>query len=77
VGVVIKMLPKYYAKIKMDQTPKTAPLIRIVPENFYILSETDLEQIINSIKSKPRDVVALGKKFLYQQVEMDLATAYR
>ncbi|KAF4517182.1 hypothetical protein B566_EDAN005614 [Ephemera danica] len=39
--------------------------------------DADVDHIVKTIKAKPRDVVELGKKFLYQQVEMDIAAAFR
>lgn len=38
--------------------------------------DNELEKICNAIKSKPRAVVSLGKKFYYQQIGMDLSSAY-
>ncbi|XP_055630340.1 enoyl-CoA hydratase domain-containing protein 3, mitochondrial [Toxorhynchites rutilus septentrionalis] len=37
----------------------------------------ETEIICNAIKSKSRSVIALGKKFLYEQIALDVDTAYR
>ena len=38
--------------------------------------EVEIESICQAIISKPRGVVALGKKFYYEQLEMGLTQAF-
>ncbi|XP_046396130.1 enoyl-CoA hydratase domain-containing protein 3, mitochondrial [Ischnura elegans] len=39
--------------------------------------DEEVAKVVESISKKSRDVLALGKKFFYQQIEMDLCSAYR
>lgn len=38
--------------------------------------DKETQRIVNAIKLKSREVVKLGKKFFYQQLPMDLNSAY-
>ena len=38
--------------------------------------DAELARLIDAIISKPREVIAFGKKVFYQQVEMPMAKAY-
>lgn len=44
--------------------------------NLFV-AETEVMKICDSIKSQSKSVVALGKKFFYQQLELDIQTAYK
>ncbi len=46
---------------------------RVVPDAEL---DAELERLINAIISKPCEVVALGKKVFYQQIEMPIGKAY-
>jgi hypothetical protein len=47
-------------------------------QKFNILNiDAEISKLESSIRSKPKDVVALGKRFLNEQVEMDVASAFR
>merc|ERR1711936_1329265 len=46
---------------------------RLVPEDMV---DAEVETICSAILSKPRGVVALGKRFYQQQLELPLAKAY-
>ncbi|XP_071451703.1 enoyl-CoA hydratase domain-containing protein 3, mitochondrial [Hetaerina americana] len=39
--------------------------------------DEEVAGIVESISKKSREVMALGKKFFYQQIEMDIRSAYR
>jgi enoyl-CoA hydratase/carnithine racemase len=39
--------------------------------------DSELEQLVAAILSKPRVAVAMGKEFFYRQVELGIAAAYR
>lgn len=39
--------------------------------------DEELTKICDAIKSKSRSVVSFGKRFFYQQVEMDMNSAYK
>ncbi|XP_069682818.1 enoyl-CoA hydratase domain-containing protein 3, mitochondrial [Periplaneta americana] len=39
--------------------------------------DEELQKIVDAIRNKSRSVLELGKKFLYEQLEMDIRTAYR
>lgn len=55
-------------------------MLRYFPQmNADVILKIDAEigKLANSIKSKPKDVVALGKRFLNEQVEMDVTSAFR
>ena len=46
---------------------------RVVPD---VELDAELARLIDAIISKPREVIAFGKKVFYQQVEMPMAKAY-
>ena len=50
-------------------------LVSVVVPSENIDNET--EKICNAIKSKSRSVVTFGRKFFYEQIEMDLNSAYK
>ncbi|XP_063829594.1 enoyl-CoA hydratase domain-containing protein 3, mitochondrial [Ostrinia nubilalis] len=47
---------------------------KIVPAN---LLDEEVNKIIEKIKHKSRSVISLGKKFYYQQIDLDLFEAYK
>ncbi|XP_076060355.1 enoyl-CoA hydratase domain-containing protein 3, mitochondrial-like [Oratosquilla oratoria] len=47
---------------------------KVVPEEDI---EAETERMVKAIISKSKSVIALGKKFMYHQMEMDIASAYR
>ncbi|KAH9402127.1 Enoyl-CoA hydratase domain-containing protein 3, mitochondrial [Tyrophagus putrescentiae] len=49
-------------------------ITRVVQNDSELQSETDA--VLQSILAKSRSVIALGKKFFYRQIELDLPTAY-
>lgn len=58
---------------------KADEALRVGLVSSVVLSEeldSETERIVNAIKSKSRDVVKLGKKFFYEQLPMDLNSAY-
>ncbi|TAK43672.1 MAG: enoyl-CoA hydratase [Betaproteobacteria bacterium] len=46
---------------------------RVVPDAEL---DGEVKRLIDSIISKPRDVIALGKKLFYEQIELPIAQAY-
>jgi enoyl-CoA hydratase/carnithine racemase len=38
--------------------------------------DNEIQRIVNAIKSKSKEVISFGKKFYYQQLSMDLNSAY-
>ena len=52
-----------------------AGLISKMPVQDKAELEQELDAICQAIQDKPRGVVALGKKFYYQQLDMDLSSA--
>ncbi|TAK41752.1 MAG: enoyl-CoA hydratase [Betaproteobacteria bacterium] len=46
---------------------------RVVPDAEL---DAELARLVDSIVSKPRDVIALGKKLFYEQIELPIAQAY-
>lgn len=46
---------------------------KVVPENEL---EKTIEEIVSAIREKSRAVIALGKEFYYQQLNMPLEEAY-
>ncbi len=46
---------------------------RVVPDAEL---DAELQRLIDAIVSKPREVIALGKKVFYQQIEMPIEQAY-
>lgn len=50
-------------------------LVSVVVPSENVDSET--EKICDAIKSKSRSVVTFGRKFFYEQIEMDLNSAYK
>lgn len=51
-------------------------LVSLVVENPEKLDET-VDQICNGIKTKSRAVIQRGKKFFYEQIQMNLKSAYK
>lgn len=47
---------------------------RVVPREEL---DAEIERICGAIKSKSRSVIALGKRFFYEQLSMDIGRAYR
>ncbi|PSN31846.1 Enoyl-CoA hydratase domain-containing protein 3 [Blattella germanica] len=47
---------------------------KVVPQENL---DEEVHRIVDAITSKSRSVLELGKKFLYEQLEMDIRTAYR
>jgi len=39
--------------------------------------DEEVQKVVDAISHKSRSVLELGKKFLYEQLEMDIKTAYR
>jgi enoyl-CoA hydratase/carnithine racemase len=56
------------------QEAKARGLINRVAEPEQL--DAELEKLVAAIISKPRVAVAMGKKFFYQQAELDIAAAY-
>lgn len=52
-----------------------AGLVSRVTENDGL--ENEVDHIISAIKEKSHAVISLGKKFFYEQIEMDLKSAYK
>ncbi|XP_059474502.1 enoyl-CoA hydratase domain-containing protein 3, mitochondrial [Neocloeon triangulifer] len=79
---LVRVLPRQFANwmlytgepISAQQALQLGLVAKVCDENNL---EEEVEKIVTAIKHKPRDVVALGKSFLNQQVEMDVVTAYR
>ncbi|XP_033226888.1 enoyl-CoA hydratase domain-containing protein 3, mitochondrial isoform X2 [Belonocnema kinseyi] len=46
---------------------------KVVPNDKL---EEEIQNITNAINSKSRSVVQLGKRFLYEQIDLDIETAY-
>lgn len=46
---------------------------RVVPDAEL---DAELQRLVDAIVSKPREVIALGKKVFYQQIEMPIEQAY-
>lgn len=59
--------------IKADEALRVGLVSSVVPSEEL---DSETERIVNAIKSKSRDVVKLGKKFFYEQLPMDLNSAY-
>ena len=47
---------------------------RLVPDTLTL--DQELQAICGAIASKPKGVIALGKKFYYKQMEMGMASAF-
>ncbi|XP_054269659.1 enoyl-CoA hydratase domain-containing protein 3, mitochondrial-like [Macrosteles quadrilineatus] len=60
--------------ITAEEAYQAGLVSKVVPQESL---ETELKIITDSIESKSRTVISLGKKFFYKQVETDLQTAYR
>jgi len=59
--------------IGAEEAAQAGLVSRLVPEDMV---DAEVETICAAIRSKPRGVVALGKKFYQQQLELPLAKAY-
>lgn len=59
--------------INANEALKHGLVSKVVPEDKI---EEVTNEIITSIMSKSRSVIALGKKFYYEQLEKDIQTAY-
>ena len=59
--------------ISAEEAYQAGLISRIVQDKPEL--ETEIESICEAIKAKPRGVIALGKKFYYQQLEMGLGQA--
>lgn len=42
-----------------------------------ILSEAETQKTVDAITQKSKPVIALGKKFMYKQMEIGIEEAYR
>ena len=56
------------------RTIKLGLMLRLVPAEDL---EAELEKTCVAIASKPRGVIALGKKFYHRQMELPLKAAYK
>jgi len=59
--------------IGAEEAAQAGLVSRLVPEDMV---DAEVDTICAAIVSKPRGVVALGKRFYQQQLEMPLAKAY-
>lgn len=59
--------------ITAEEACKQGLASRVVPETEL---NNEMNKIINAIKSKSRSVLALGKEFFYEQLELSLKEAY-
>ncbi|XP_058832447.1 enoyl-CoA hydratase domain-containing protein 3, mitochondrial [Topomyia yanbarensis] len=60
--------------IQAQEALEAGLVSRVVPVEQL---DAEIDTICNAIKSKSRCVIALGKKFFYEQLTMDIGTAYR
>lgn len=42
----------------------------------FLFSEEEIQRITNAINSQSRSVLQIGKRFLFEQLDVDIATAY-
>merc|ERR1719242_2054702 len=59
--------------IGAEEAAQAGLVSRLVPEDMV---DAEVEKVCQAIASKPRGVIALGKKFYQQQLELPLAKAY-
>ncbi|XP_075225584.1 enoyl-CoA hydratase domain-containing protein 3, mitochondrial [Lycorma delicatula] len=60
--------------IKAEEALRVGLVSNVVPSDQL---ESEVMKICNAIKSQSKSVVALGKRFFYEQLELDIHTAYR
>lgn len=59
--------------IKADEALSAGLVSSVVPHEKL---DEEMDKITNAIKSKSRSVIELGKRFFYEQISMDIKTAY-
>lgn len=59
--------------IKADEALSAGLVSSVVAQDKL---DEEMEKITNAIKSKSRSVIELGKRFFYEQISMDIKTAY-
>jgi len=60
--------------ISADEALRVGLVSNVVPSEAL---DAELQRICDAIKSKSRAVVSFGKKFYYEQIQMDLQSAYK
>ncbi|EAT36153.1 AAEL011736-PA [Aedes aegypti] len=60
--------------ISAQEALESGLVSKVVPSDKL---DQEIETICQAIKSKSRSVIALGKKFFYEQIAMDVNSAYR
>ncbi|CAB3365566.1 Hypothetical predicted protein [Cloeon dipterum] len=79
---LVRVVPRQFANLMLytgepisaQQALQTGLVAKVCEESQL---DEEVIKIANAIMLKPRDVVALGKRFLNQQVEMDVISAFR
>lgn len=44
---------------------------------FFTFPDAEIQRTVDAIIQKSKAVIALGKKFMYRQMEMEITDAYR